>query len=116
MATINIATEFSRLPGPRWRDEGEFSGEKFRDEILEPRFKALAPNERLVVVLDGVKFTYPTSFLEESFGGLAREHGEDRVINAFDFVATEEPGLIDEIRRYIRDAKVVGNRRTRPTR
>ena len=34
MKTINIANDFSVFPGGRYRSDGEFSGEEFRDNIL----------------------------------------------------------------------------------
>jgi hypothetical protein len=105
MKTINIATEFSTLPGPRYIEEGDNSGELFRDRILEPRFlEAEGADEPLRVELDGVEFGYPTSFMEEAFGGLARKHGVDRVLTRLQFVSRDEPLLIQEVTRYIRNA------------
>ena len=44
---INIAKDFSDAPGARFIKEGEFSGELFRKEWLEPRFiEALENNEK----------------------------------------------------------------------
>ena len=71
MITINIAKEFTRVPGPRYRDQGEGSGEEFREDHLKPAFeRALKARDQLIVQLDGVRYGYPTSFLEEAFGGL----------------------------------------------
>lgn len=70
---INVAEDFSRYPGGRYRDDGEHSGEEFRDDFLVPALElARANNGKVVVVLDGVT-GYPSSFLEEAFGGLVRE-------------------------------------------
>lgn len=66
--TIHIATDFSRSPGGRYREDGESSGEQFRDDFLIP---ALRDNERVTVILDDTD-GYPSSFLEEAFGGLIR--------------------------------------------
>jgi hypothetical protein len=100
--SINVAQEFSKTPGPRFRSEGNFSGEQFREEILEPKFlSATAENARMFVDLDG-GYGYATSFLEEAFGGLARIHGEDRLLRILDLKSDEEPYLIDDIKRYIR--------------
>ena len=71
MIKINIASEFSKLPGPRYIKEGDHSGELFRETLLRPRFEqARKAGEKLIVELDGVTFGYPSSFLEESFGGV----------------------------------------------
>jgi len=114
MAQINIAEEFTRLPGPRFRDEGENSGQEFREEFLRPRFEqAVAKNETLVVVLDGATFGYPTSFLEEAFGGLAREVGIERVLSVVQYVSHNEPLLPREIETYVRQADKTSRQRAK---
>lgn len=71
--TIRIATNFTKYPGPRYRKDGPFSGEQFREEMLSDALKgAINSGGVLTVVLDGVA-GYGSSFLEESFGGLVRE-------------------------------------------
>ena len=35
---LHIARDFSFTPGPRLREEGTYSGQEFREEILKPRF------------------------------------------------------------------------------
>lgn len=71
---ISIANDFSRYPAGRTRRDGEYSAERFREELLVPGLqKAVAGGVRLVVKLDGV-FGYSSSFLEEAFGGLVRRH------------------------------------------
>jgi hypothetical protein len=105
MTTIHIASDFSTLPGPRYIAEGKHSGEDFRERVLKPQFiAALASSSKLVIDLDGVTFGYPTSFLEEAFGGLARDVGIDAVLNALEFRSSDEPMLVEEITRYIREA------------
>ncbi len=72
--TISIASEFSPFPGGRYRADGPFSGEEFRDDLLLP---ALRSNSRVTIVLDGTA-GYRSSFLEEAFGGLVRLRGVKR--------------------------------------
>src|SRR5262245_42609441 len=70
--TISIAKDFSPYPAGRTRRDGEFSAERFRDEVLVPELKrAEATSSRVVVILDDV-LGYSSSFLEETFGGLVR--------------------------------------------
>ena len=96
-----VATEFSKFPRLRYRSEGQDSGEEFRVDYLTPRFKK-APEQgmRLKIDLDDA-YGYATSFLEEAFGGLAREFGARRVLKVLEFKSGDEPYLIDDIVRYI---------------
>lgn len=65
-------SEFSRFPGGRWKKDGPFSGEEFRDTIVIPALKAAkAAGDKVVVSLDDVE-GYASSFLEETFGGIVR--------------------------------------------
>lgn len=105
MITIKISEDYSNTPGPRLRTEGEYSGEDFRETVLKPKFNiAIANKEKIKIDLDG-GYGYPPSFLEESFGGLAREYDENLVQNTFEFVSEDEPLLIEEIRKYIKNAR-----------
>lgn len=118
MGAINLAVEFSRTPGLRYRDESEFSGEEFREDVLAPAYLSAARDgETLTVYLDGTA-GLATSFLEESFGGLIRQYPDreqdirERVV----VVAVEEPYLLDEVRRFMRDARTyVGRKKSFPS-
>lgn len=100
----NIAREFSRTPGPRFRSEGKFSGEEFRDTFLNEWFlEAKRNGAKLFIDLDG-GYGYAPSFLEEGFGGLARIHGRDAILDILELKSDEEPYLADRIRKYIREA------------
>lgn len=71
MITINIANEYTKTPGGRFKSEGEFSGEDFRDGILLPKYlEAVKHNQILCIDLDG---GYGSSFLEEAFGGVSEK-------------------------------------------
>jgi hypothetical protein len=96
--------EFTRTPGPRKRIEGHGSGEEFLETYLLPRFlEARKLGSTLHVDLNGAA-GFPTSFLEEAFGGLARKFGS-KVVEATVTVSCEdEPYVEDEVRRYVREA------------
>ena len=98
---ISILKDFSRTPGFRYRSDGPYSGEEFRESILEPLFEDPSTDEKIEIDLDGVA-GYATSFLEEAFGGLARKFGIGVVLGRIQFISTEEPLLIKEITLYIR--------------
>ncbi|MDE0626861.1 MAG: STAS-like domain-containing protein [Bryobacterales bacterium] len=104
--TLSVAREFSKVPGPRSREEGPFSAEQFLDELLQPRFnEAEQAGQSLLVDLDG-GCGYATAFLEESFGGLARRlSSPERVLRVLKFKSDEEPYLCDDVRRYVVEAE-----------
>ncbi len=100
---ISIARDFSPYTGARYRTDGPGSGQEFREDILEPCFlQALEQGQKLLINLDGTE-GYATSFLEEAFGGLARTHGVQPVLDHLEFQSLDEPLLTDEIEKYIRD-------------
>jgi len=102
---LKIAKDFTETPGPRFRIQGPYSGEAFREEVLNPRFKeAIEQQAKLLIDLDG-GYGYGTSFLEEAFGGLARIHKDSGlVLSTLEFKSDEEPALLEKIPRYIREA------------
>lgn len=102
---LKIASEFSRTPGARYENEGKFSGESFRKNLLSPRLRgAIKAGKQLVVNLDGTA-GYGTSFLEEAFGGLIRENISLEDIKKYlKIISSEDPSYIDEIKEYIDDA------------
>lgn len=66
---INVAKQFTKLPGGRYVRLGPYSGEEFRTRFL---VDPLRGGKTVVVELDGVR-GYGSSFLEEAFGGVVRE-------------------------------------------
>ena len=105
---IIISRDFSETPNARHKSDGPNSGEEFRDLILIPKYlEAKSNNKILIVNLDGC-YGYPTSFLEEAFGGLARQYEIEEVLNTLSFISEDEPSLIDEIRNYILNARKGG--------
>jgi|SRR5580658_1848296 hypothetical protein len=102
---LSVARDFSETPGPRARDEGDFSGEQFLEEFLLPRFKqALSEKDTLTIDLDGTE-GYATSFLEASFGGLARLFEPADIQRVIILKSDDEPLLIEEITKYISVAR-----------
>jgi hypothetical protein len=110
--TISVARGYTRTPGPRYEAEGDNSGEGFR-KILAPLVAAaIRDNRKLLVDLDGTA-GYGTSFLEEVFGGLIREHGheESTLKKTLKIKSDEEPYLADEIWAYVAEAQNEAARR-----
>lgn len=105
MIRINICDDFSKTPGARYRNEGPYSGEEFREEILMPKFiEAKSQGEKIVIELDG-GYGYATSFLEEAFGGLARCFDSKEILSIISLISNDEPALIEDISEYIKNAK-----------
>lgn len=102
---INIADEYTKTPGARYIADGKFSGEDFRNNILEPKYKeCLEKKEKLTIDFDG-GYGYGTSFLEESFGGLVRKgYSSEELLNNLILISNEEPELINKVKKYIREA------------
>ena len=97
MVKINIANDFSDTPGGRYKSEGKYSGEEFRENILKVKyFEAKDKGEILEINLDGC-FGFPSSFIDESFGGLARELKDTSIFDDVIFISNDQPSLIDFI-------------------
>ena len=105
MVKIKICDDFSEAPGGRYIQEGEHSGEEFRDNILLPKFEeAEKNNEMLEIDFDG-GFGFGTSFLEEAFGGLVREHHKKNVLKVIKIISTEDEMIPELITKYVKDAE-----------
>jgi hypothetical protein len=103
--SINVAREFSRTPGPRTPSHGPYSGQEFLQQVLKPKFEAaLKSGARLFVNLDGAA-GYPSSFLEEAFGGLAREFPGEVTQQRLEIACNDEPYLVEDVWRYINAAR-----------
>lgn len=107
---IKIAQDFSDTPGGRYINEGEHSGEAFRDEVLMPKYmEAVKSGKRLIVNLDGC-YGLATSFLEEAFGGLVRKQKNRDILKILEIVSEDRPNLIEKIIGYIKEAKIDGEK------
>lgn len=103
---LNIAKDYTRCPGARYEREGDYSGERFRNEFLVPKLEeALAAGVKLEVILDG-SAGYSTSFIEESFGGLIRtnHYSLQTVKDNIIIVSEEDPSYLEDINDYWKHA------------
>lgn len=106
MQSIIIAKEFSDSVGGRYREEGDYSGQEFRENLLEPRLKeTIEKNDTLLVDFDG-GYGYPTSFLEEAFGGLVRNGFKKHLIlKVLKFKSDDNQRIINRVTTYIMEAE-----------
>ena len=94
---INVAHDFSRYPAGRFENDGPYSGQAFRDQLLYPLLRS---GETVTVELDGVR-GYGSSFLEEAFGGLVRKGlSPQQVIDQLQ-LQSADGSLVEEITEYI---------------
>lgn len=103
----SIAKEYTKNPGARFIEQGSFSGQDFRQRVLEPFFKDRKGGERLEIDFDGLN-GYPSSFFEEAFGGIARIYSPDVVLSALILHCDEDPLFLDDLRSYIRQERATG--------
>jgi len=91
--TIKIVEDFHPLPAGRYVADGKGNGTTFRDDYLVP---ALEKGENLIIDLDGAP-GYPSSFLEEAFGGLIRKNVQPELIRKLIEFKASDPGF----QRYV---------------
>ena len=93
---------FTLTPGPRLAEDGEHSGEEFREKHLLPKYReAVKKGVGLHVVLEGTK-GYASSFLEEAFGGLVRRGCKKKEVNKYlEVHSSDRPWYKPEIYSYI---------------
>ena len=103
---INIAKDFSETVGARYKSEGDYSAEEFRDDYLILALECcLERNEELVIAFDGV-CGYSKEFLEEIFGGLIRNgYSKEEVLSVIRFDTSYDFDFIAMILKYINEAK-----------
>lgn len=100
--------EFSQFPGGSLREQGDHSGQEFREEHLAPALReAIASGLIVVVNLDGT-MGLSTAFSREAFGGLvAKDDFKIEDLRKHLVLAGDEPSTrvyIDEAWDYMRRA------------
>lgn len=91
--------EFTEYPGPRYKNQGDFSGEEYYITRLNALFcECYSKKEKLVILLDGTA-GFPSSFLDEAFGELVYDFSLDIV----------KEWLVIETQRYSRHKQMIEN-------
>ena len=88
--TINIAKDFTDTPGGRYREDGDFSGQQFLEELLRPAYEeAKRDGKKLIIELDDV-CGYPSSFVSGSFGKLSADSrkGKNDLLSCIEFISS----------------------------
>lgn len=102
-AVLNVSRDFSRYPSGRYAADGPGSGEAMRNLMAA----YLQTNDQLTVDLTGV-MGCPSSFMEEAFGGLARNAGAygldpTKLFDRIKVTSNIAPNAA-EARRYLQNA------------
>lgn len=101
-ALLRVA-DYTTSPGPRYKADGEFSGQWFRDKYAQRCVEdAIFNHTKLVICLSGTA-GYATSFLDEAFGRLPEilDLPLSIIEQWVEFICEEEPELVDEIHQYM---------------
>lgn len=99
----DFAKEFTRIPGPRYKDSGEHSGEEFRS-IIEELLK-----EYDVIEIDGTDIIsqFDPSFLNEAFNPILKSLGQEEFFQRVRLFSRNNKQLEARFRDYSRlDMKV----------
>ncbi|REC88720.1 STAS-like domain-containing protein [Pantoea ananatis] len=100
--TLVLSKTLSSIPFGRYKSDSSSSGQHLREDHLVP---ALEKYDLVNLELDGPS-TCGSSFLEEAFGGLVREHGYDiDVLLSKLNIISDKPFLTEQAIRYIKGAK-----------
>lgn len=96
---INV-TDYTRTPGGRFRSDGKGNGQEFREDFIEPIWKDY---DKIIINFKGAS-GYPSSFLEEVFGGLVRKFGLEEIQSKLVYDYPEDTFVQNEIKDYIERA------------
>lgn len=72
MSIFNIGKQFSDDPQGRFYEDGQGSGEEFREKHLRKELENLKKDEFLTIILDDNVDGYGSSFLSEGFAGMVK--------------------------------------------
>ncbi len=98
-----IATELSPWAGGRFRSDGEYSGERFRDEFLIPKLNDKNISKVIVSLIGTIGLG--SSFKEELFGGAVRSGVDISVLREKLEIESKHPTDSVEIWKYIEEAQ-----------
>lgn len=93
----DFAKEFTKTPGPRYESLGEFSGERFRNEVLK---NLLDEYNRVEIDGSGIKTSFSPSFLSEAFREFVIELGIDEFFKRVRLFSTTNKKLEEKFKHY----------------
>lgn len=105
MIKIKISKDFSEIPGGRTIEEGDYSGEAFRDTVLIQKYEEAEQNDEILEIDFDDCYGFGTSFLEEAFGGLVRKYHKHGILRRIRIISFEDETIPDNIRKYVEAAE-----------
>lgn len=98
---INLGKDFNPAPAGRYRTDGKFSGERFREDFLVPFLKKY---KKVIINLNGLDGIGP-SFWDEAFAGLIikENYSIEELNKKLEFECSDDIYLIDYIKRLMID-------------
>ncbi|WP_026803613.1 STAS-like domain-containing protein [Aliarcobacter lanthieri] len=109
----DFAKEFTPNPGLRFRRLSDFSGEEFRESVLERIFKE---KKKITINVEGVESSLGSSFLSEAFGTIAVKYGLETFNNTVKIDISTPKGrvtnteMIERINEAIKKHKLSGKK------
>lgn len=102
---LDVAKEFYKRPAARYKVDGKYSGEEFREDILTKKIQeAINNNQQLEIDFSGVTMA-GSSFLDEAFGGIVRSKKiSSKSLLRMLIIKTKKESWKFEIIKYIEDA------------
>lgn len=99
----DFAEKFTKNPGLRFRKLSDFSGEEFREDVLE---KFFSENKKIIINIDGIESSMGSSFLSEAFGNIAVKYGKEKFLQIVEIDTTSEIGIVtnDEMLKRVDEA------------
>lgn len=89
--------DWTRFPGGRFKMDGDFSGEEFRETFLDRDLEAGADFE---IDFNGI-FTVGWSFLDEALGHFVTKIGEEEFRERFKIISDDDPDIQQELETVI---------------
>lgn len=97
----SIVEKYTEYPGPRYRNQGEHSGQAFFEDVLDNEMgQAIKKDTQLLLDLDGTA-GYGSSFLDEAIGNLVLKYTKDKVLKHLKIKSEIEPDWEEIIYRDI---------------
>lgn len=105
----NFAKEFTTNPGLRFRNLSDFSGEEFREDVLESYF---IENKKVLINVEGIESALGASFLSEAFGNIAVKYSLKIFNNIVSFDTSTQKGIVTNNEMMLRVKEAISRQKS----